>query len=304
MDIRTFFNSKKTKSEILQTIEEKGYIVIDNVLNLEEVEIATKMFHDWRKSVPNLDYQHKEIDPHGIYKFHQVGHQRHAWYIRTRPKVKDIFKELWGTDNLIVSYDGSCYMEKDCKVTNKVWTHTDQKSPRENEPDIVKCVQGFVSLTGNTHKTFLCYEGSNKLHKDYHILNNIVTTKNWEKIDLDYLEQIKNKKRILSVKKGSLVLWDSRTFHQNTYGDEKNNEERLVQYVCMLPRNHKDNTESNRKKRLKYFEDKRTTSHWPCPVRVNGLQPHTWGDELKEVNYENLPKIDLDDMMDDIKKLI
>ena len=106
------------------------------------------------------------------------------------------------------------------------------------------------------------------------------------------------------MKKGSLVLWDSRTFHQNTYGDEKNNEERLVQYVCMLPRNHKDNTESNRKKRLKYFEDKRTTSHWPCPVRVNGLQPHTWGDELKEVNYENLPKIDLDNMMDDIKTLI
>ena len=34
---------------------------------------------------------------------------------------------------------------------------------------------------------------------------------------------------------GSLVLWDSRTFHQNQYGVQDEGE-RIVQYVCYMPR--------------------------------------------------------------------
>ena len=32
------------------------------------------------------------VDPHGIYKFHEVGHQEHAWFIRTRPECSKIFQ--------------------------------------------------------------------------------------------------------------------------------------------------------------------------------------------------------------------
>ena len=301
MDIREFFGYKK--SNILQEIEEKGYAIVENVLSEEEINTATEMFHKWRTSVPDLDRQHKDINPHFIYKFHEVGHQRHAWYIRTRPKVKQAFTEIWRTRNLITSFDGSCYMPKDVKIKDKNWTHTDQKSPRD-ECDKIKCIQGFVSLTDNKERTFVCYEGSNKLHRHYFESNNIVTSSNWHLIQPDYLDTIKDKKRILNVKKGSLVLWDSRTFHQNTYGPIEGNEERLVQYVCMLPKNHKENTEKNREKRLTYFKEKRTTSHWPCPVRVNGKQPNTWGDDTKKIDYDQLPKIDLEDMMDDIQKLL
>ena len=38
-------------------------------------------------------------------------------------------------------------------------------------------------------------------------------------------------------------------------------------------------------KRQKYFTDKRTTSHWAYPVKVNGQQPQNYGDAKLKINY-------------------
>ena len=111
------------------------------------------------------------------------------------------------------------------------------------------------------------------------------------------------KKRILEVPAGSLVLWDSRTFHQNQYG-ESESEERMVQYVCYLPKKHPLNSKAMQKKRLKYFQEQRTTSHWPYPIKVNGLQPRTYGDNSKNIDYTTLIKPNLDKYMGIIKTLI
>ena len=46
------------------------------------------------------------------------------------------------------------------------------------------------------------------------------------------------------------------------------------------------------------------TPHWPAPVRVNPLQPQTYGDESRIINYEELPEIDLSDMIEDILKIV
>lgn len=43
--------------------------------------------------------------------------------------------------------------------------------------------------------------------------NGISHNKNWEKIDPGYLKSIEESKRVLEVPAGSLVIWDSRTFH-------------------------------------------------------------------------------------------
>ena len=75
-------------------LEEKGYVVIPNILTPEEVKTAKELHDKWRGAIINHDSIHNSIDPHGIYKFHQVGHQRFSWLIRTNPKVQDIFKYL------------------------------------------------------------------------------------------------------------------------------------------------------------------------------------------------------------------
>ena len=279
-------------------LEQNGYSIIKNILSNEEIDTAKNMFFDWKKKIPNLDKLHNVIDPHGIYKHHQIGHQEHSWYIRTRPQIIDIYKKLWNTDELIVSFDGSCYIPKECNKKDAIWTHTDQASNNSN----LMCYQGFVSLTDNTKRTLTVYEGSHLLHIDY-FKDKEKNNKNWNLIEHSYLEQIKESKRTLNVPAGSLVIWDSRTFHQNQYSIA-NCEERLVQYICYLPKNNNKNTKAQQTKRLKYFNELRTTSHWPCPIKVNSLQPQTYGDSSKSINYSDLPKPNLEKYSEEIKKLI
>ena len=102
---------------------------------------------------------------------------------------------------------------------------------------------------------------------------------------------------------GALLLWDSRTFHQNRYG-LPGSEERIVQYVCYLPKVNKKNSKSQETKRLKYFNELRTTSHWPYPIRVNSLQPQTYGNQEREIDYSKLTKPNLERYMDKIMELI
>ena len=284
---------------IKNDLNEKGYCIVPNVLNSEEVTEAKNLFYNWKSTIPNHDKLHKIIDPHGIYKFHEVGHQRHAWYIRTNEKIQDIFKKLWNCDELIVSFDGSCYIPKSEKRKDNIWTHTDQ-GPKMSG---LNCYQGFVSLTNNKERTLRVYEGSHLLHKKYFEDRNISSSKNWQLIEHEFLNKIENKKRNLEVAEGSLVLWDSRTFHQNQYG-KPDSEERIVQYVCYLPSNHKKNTSSMKQKRLKYFNERRTTSHWPCPISVNSKQPQTFGDSSRLIDYSLLNEPDLEDLKPKIYKLL
>ena len=285
--------------QIKQELSNKGYVIIPNILTSEEINSYSQEFHKWRNSIENLDSIHKRISPHLIYKFHQIGHQRHAWLIRTNPKIINIFKQLWDTDELVVSFDGSCYMPKETKKKDNIWTHTDQSRKKEG----LVCYQGYVALTSNKERTLVVYEGSHKLHQNYFKEMNIEVNKDWNLIDHSYLDRIKTQKRVLDVPAGSLVLWDSRSFHQNQYG-KPNSEERLVQYVSYLPKNDKKNSKSMQTKRQKYFNDKRTTSHWAYPIRVNSLQPQTYGDDSLLIDYDKLPKIQLDDVMDKIQELI
>lgn len=293
------FNHDTPFETIKNYISEHGFAVITGVLSTEEVNKAKEMFFEWKNSIPNFDSIHDKIDPHGIYRHHEVGHQKHAWFVRTRPKVQEQFRKLWDTDELIVSYDGSCYISKQDKKKDKIWTHTDQAPNSKG----LHCYQGYVALTSNKERTLRLYRGSHQLHEPYFNERGIKSTSNWQKIDPEYLGTIQDRRMALQVPAGALVLWESRVFHQNQYGAPQS-EERVVQYVCYLPRNHPKNTSSINRKRKQYFDERRTTSHWPAPVHVNPKQPRTYGDETLKINYDTLPVPDLTEYSNDIKKLI
>ena len=242
-------------SSYKEELVENGYCVIENILNDEEVSKSLEYFREWFSSHPQIEGLHSKISPHGIIKFHEVGQQRHAWYIRTRENVVNVFKNIWQTDEVVVSFDGCCYIPQDCKKKDAIWTHTDQAPSKKG----LKCIQGFVALTDNKERTLVVYEGSHKLHEEYAKEYNLTSTKDWLLIEHKYLEKISDKKRVLNIKAGSLVLWDSRTFHQNQYGNNESKEERIVQYISYLPRCNL--SKKMLEKRQKYFTDRRTTSH-------------------------------------------
>jgi len=284
---------------IKQELAEKGYCIVPNVLSAEDVKLCKQKFKEWQKTIPDHDKIHEAINPHGIYKYHRAGHTWHAWYIRTRPQIQNIFKTLWNTDELVVSFDGCCYISKNSIKRDNCWTHTDQAP----SADGLRCYQGFVALTENKERTLIVYEGTHKIHRSYFENKGIKSNKNWQLIDKKDLLIMADKKRVLHIPAGALVLWDSRVFHQNQYG-RPDSEERLVQYLCYLPKNHEKNTATMIKKRSKYFEERRTTSHWPYPITVNSLQPNTWGDDSKKIDYDKIPISDLTELTRDIVKLI
>ena len=284
---------------IKSELETKGYIIIPGVLTQEEIDEYKDLHDKWRSTIPNHDKLHNSVDPHGIYKFHEVGHQRFAWLIRTNTKVQDIFKYLWNCEKLITSFDGSCYISKDTSKVDKLWTHTDQAPNREG----LACYQGLVALTSNKERTLVVYENSHLMHHLHFKSKGIKSSKNWQLIDKETLDSMSSLKRVLEVPAGALVLWDSRTFHQNQYG-APNSEERLVQYVCYLPESHTKNTPSMKTKRLKYLYDRRTTSHWPTPISVNGLQPQTYGDNSRLIDYSKLVPPELGDLQEKIMELL
>jgi ectoine hydroxylase-related dioxygenase (phytanoyl-CoA dioxygenase family) len=278
-------------------LEENGYAVIEDVLTEDEVKYARECFDEWLNDNEQIKKIHDKVSPHGIFKHFEVGHQRHAWYIRTRPKVQDVFKNLWNTDDLVVSFDGSCWMRSDIKKRDGVWTHTDQAPNKKG----LTCYQGFAALTENHRRSLVVYEGSHKLHEQYAKDKNLKSSKNWLLIEQDYLNKIQDTRRVVHAKAGSLVLWDSRIFHQNEYGGACN-EERIVQYVSFLPRHGL--TKKMQEKRKEYFLTRRTTSHWAYPVKVNGMQPQNYGNKDLVIDYSLLKPPELDDMMDDIIKIL
>jgi len=284
---------------IKKELEINGYVIIPNILEENEIYQYINDFYQWKNKIPQFDKIHKKINPFGICRYHQIGHQPFIWNIRIHPKILKIFQYLWNTEDLIVSYDGVCYIPETQYKNNshKSWIHVDQ-APIYKE---FKCYQSFISFTDNQYKTLVVYQGSHLLFQEY-FKNDNITQDNWKTIDYEYLEKNKDKRKILNIKKGDLVIWDSRTFHQCQYGDIYNEEFRLVQYLSYYPKHHIDNTIENQEKRKRYFIDNITTSHWCAPIIANPLQPSK---RYKiEIDYNKLFEINLKKNYDDIIKLV
>ena len=288
---------------IKQEFDEKGYVVIPNILNNTEIIEYISEFNKWMDSIPKSDYLHSQIDYHGIFKYFQVGHQRFAWLLRTNPKIINVFKSLWDTDELVVSFDSCCYYPNTYKGTESYWIHSDQSPLKKG----LRCIQSFVSLTSNKERTFVVYEGSHKLHEDHSNSYNLQNPSDWYPIQEEYVETIQDRKKILHVEAGSLVLWDSRTFHQNTCGPETCEEERLVQYLCYLPKNNEINDENMQNLRFNCFHKRRTTNHYPYPMSQISLQPSTYNyynNDNLDIDYSTLQDPNLDDLLDNIYELL
>ena len=177
--------------DIAAELQTKGYCVVSNILSNEEIYEAKQLFFKWQKTIPNHDKLHNAIDPHGIYKYHQIGHQEHAWYIRTRPKVQEVFKKIWNCEELVVSFDGSCYISKSLNKKDAIWTHTDQAPISKG----LQCYQGFVALTSNKERTLVVYEGSHNYHEKYFEEKKNTSSKNWQLIDHETLQLMSVKKK-------------------------------------------------------------------------------------------------------------
>lgn len=291
-----------TPKNLKKTLELYGVAIIPSVLNQEECSniysgiwnFLEYISQPWNKSI---DRNNKETwrGFYDLYPLHSmllknwhIGHSQVCWDVRQNSKILDIFSQFWNckSEELLSSFDGFSF-HLPPEITNRgwfknnLWLHVDQ-SFTDNK---FKCIQSWVTAfdinEGDATLAFL--EKSHLFHEDFGREFNIKDKSNWYKLDVDEKQFfINNDCSLKKIKcpKGSLVLWDSRTIHCGIepLKDRQNPNFRAIIYLCYLPRSLA--TPKQLEKKIKAFETLRTTSHWPCNVKLNAKTPRTYGKDI------------------------
>lgn len=207
--------------------------------------------------------------PHwGIVKAAGAGQSELLWYLRTRPAVRLAFARVWGTDELLTSFDGfNIFLpwHHGFRRTMSGWLHADQGHRKQG----LHAVQGFVALTAQDSSTggLLVVPGSHHLHQTW-------VTEASPGTDGDFVRVLGGAarplhqlpRRLVSCQPGDLVLWDSRCIHCNTPAMEQPRSQkgqllRVSAYICMVPRSSA--TAENLQARRVAYERGMSCNHWP-----------------------------------------
>ncbi len=302
-----------TKETLKATIDLYGVAVIPSVLNEEECNNMVNGIWDFFEHISNswempINRNNKESWS-GFYKLFplhsmliqhwNVGHTQASWNVRQNIKIVEIFAHFWGcsVNDLLVSYDGLSF-NLPPEVTKRgwnrgnTWYHTDQSYTTND----FKCIQSFVTgLDINENDATLSFlEGSNKYHKDFKDEFNVTDKADWYKLTKDQEEfYYKRGCHVKNIKcpKGSLVFWDSRTIHCGIEANKARSVPniRAVIYLCYMPRSQCN--EANLKKKQKAFNELRTTSHYPCKIKLFSKDPRTYGNPLPAITQIETPNL-------------
>lgn len=185
-------------------------------------------------------------------------HEDFVWAVRSEPGVVGAFESVFGTKDLIVSFDTINYgfSNRTCLPSNNPWPHQDQDP---EEPGF-RCLQGLVNLlpNGADDGGLIVCKGAHLLSEQFH--NELrgnekripAWTKEWygytEK-GMKWLEDHELEWVKVEAEPGDLLLCmylhlilscadgfcqgDSRTPHYNV--PAKGTQDRLAIYTCFMP---------------------------------------------------------------------
>lgn len=244
-------------------LDREGYVVIDNIINLEQKEIAINMFKkDLNTISPSFQWNDKNTwtcknAPIVFGKSSAVycgfGHCESIWYLRLQSKAKKAFQLAYDVDDLVVSFDGMSLFFSDKQQSQKSWLHQDQRSQ-----DKRISYQGVLNLLERKSDDagFICVPGS---HKEYKAPE---SKRDWIIIPKDSPYQDKAVK-ILTPER-SLIIFNSKLIHANC-GMKKNHSKgihlnRLSAYITFVPRSRQ--SIKIKKQRIERYSLGETCSHW------------------------------------------
>ena len=288
-----------TKETLKDTINTYGVAIIPNVLNENECNILCNQIWDFFEHITQkweIPINRKDMNTwrefYKLYPLHSmlvqywdIGHTQASWNVRQHRNIAEIFAHFWDCpiNDLLVSFDGLSFNlppEITKKGWNKgnTWYHTDQSFMTKE----FACIQSFITgLDINEYDATLSFmEGSNHYHEEFGQKYNITDKSDWYKLtkeqEVFYHDKGCNIKNI-KCPKGSLVFWDSRTIHCGIEADKRRTMPniRAVIYLCYMPRELCNIT--NIKKKQTAFNELRTTSHYPCKIKLFPKTPRTYG---------------------------
>ena len=263
----------------------------EHITQAWETPISRKKKESW-KEIYKFYPKHSMLFQH-----YSVGHSQVCWDLRQHPKILEIFSTLWNcrSEDLLVSFDGLSFNVPPEETNrgwnlNRTWYHTDQSYTRNS----LECIQSWVTALdvneGDATLAFL--EGSNSYHKEFSEYFKITDKSDWYKLTEEEEKWYRNKGCVpkkIKCPKGSLVFWDSRTIHCGAEALKHRKEQnfRAVIYLCYLPRSQC--TEKNLQKKIKAFEELRTTNHYPQKPKMFPKVPRSYGGELPQITEITAP---------------
>lgn len=258
---------------------------------------------------------------HGICELGALSHLDFVHFVRTHPLVTYIFACLYGCQpaELVVAPDRINYQlppewlprakKMDPEETPSIsktgsWLHIDQALTAPG----LRCIQGVVQLTSAEQLgdgSFNCVPYTHHLHEQIetiigHDLDPRKRRENWfmfsdedkatilkalrGKYEDGTLTDVDDLFKSVKAPAGSLILWDSRLWHQGgqiracAATPRAIPEPRFCIYVCMQPRTFTPWTAKLMATKREVFEKHLATSHWPLKVKKFGA-PRTYGKE-------------------------
>ncbi|KAK7911855.1 hypothetical protein PG985_014336 [Apiospora marii] len=311
------FDENAVYNDWRDEFHKNGCVVIKNVITPERAQYYADKQIQWLK---NFELGFDEKDPStwtadhlpvsfkgGMYFLYGSAHEKMSWEARMEPAVRDIFAKLWGTNELICSFDGmNISMPKRTDVQWSPWPHCDQNPRRKG----MQAVQGLLNYSPNGENDggLVLMKGSAKLFNEFFAEKRDSADHEdapppelefmdlflFSKKDVKWFEDRGCELVKINMEAGDFVLWDSRTMHYAKFpeGDQIRN----VQYICMTPRQFADEEALAAKKWC--FENYVGTTHWPhCNVRSAAEKPMRNGELCHKYRTEPFEKAEVTDDM-------
>ena len=263
-----------------------GYVVVKGAIPPERAQQYQQKAFEWLRSFDaDLDFEQPStwsIDRLPVqtklntYEHYAVVHERFMWEARMEPGVLEAFKKIWGTDELLVSFDSLNVTLPNLKPVRDPWPHVDQ-APRKRG---LHCVQGIINLSqaGPDDGSLVVIPGSHRLVEKFFDEKTDPETWEWKdnryfsEEDISWFEGHGLQPLKVLAEPGDLILWDSRTIH---WGGEpepgRSNTVRTVIYAAYAPA--KLASEEAIKEKQKVFYLNGATTHWPHDnIKLRALQ--------------------------------
>mmetsp|Transcript_12157 Transcript_12157/g.28334 ORF Transcript_12157/g.28334 Transcript_12157/m.28334 type:complete len:431 (+) Transcript_12157:111-1403(+) len=282
MDVSACPRFEASDPHMMAHLDEFGYVVVRNAVgsvgNRREAEELLWAFLEehagWDRADPT-SWTTESFDSvadvcKGILYKRGIGQSDFQWFVRTLPGVRAVFEEVWGTDELLTSFDGCNVFRpwhNEALAHTKTlggWWHVDQGKNKIGR----HAVQGVVTLrAANAQTGGLCVlPGSHRHHE--RIVGEAEGYTDYVRILEDDPVMTSATPKLVVAEAGDMILWDSRTVHCNTpaletptVADHSTTDFlRIASYVCMTPREFSDPTIV--KVRERGYENRMTTGHW------------------------------------------
>lgn len=255
----------------------QGWVVIKGAVARERAQYYQQQALEWLKSFKTpLDLndpstwttQNLPVQTNlNTFENYGVVHERFMWEARMEPGILEAFKKIWGTDQLLVSFDSlnvTLPNRKD-KPAREPWPHVDQSPLRRG----MHCIQGILNLShaGPEDGSLVVIPGSHALIEEY--FDTQTDSSTWKTKDnfyfskdmMQWFEARGLKPMRVLAEPGDLLLWDSRTIHWGGEPTEKSDTIRTVIYAAYAPASMASKETLEEKKKV--FERYGATTHWP-----------------------------------------